>query len=280
MVEQTTLHYGWIKPEVTKSASTWGGYLNNDLDAIDALIWANAQGANPIGAMMMFGGSVAPANWMICNGASLDRTTYATLYGVIGTYFGAADGTHFSLPNLVNNFPMGANGASGLGGAGGAATVTLSTAQMPVHSHGITDVAHNHSVNDPTHNHTISQSVHGHGDPTHAHGVSSAYQDAHAHNLTRNPLSNFAGANVAAGANWGFGDVDTDAQQPAVHVAIAAAATGIQANNANVSNVAAATGVSVNASGALIYGTNNAGSGGAIENRPPYQQLNFIIRYQ
>ena len=41
MVEQTTQHYNWTKPEITKSASTWGGFLNADLDAIDAQVFTN-----------------------------------------------------------------------------------------------------------------------------------------------------------------------------------------------------------------------------------------------
>lgn len=54
----------------------------------------------PIGAILAFGGSSAPAGWMICNGAAISRTTYAALFAVIGTAYGAGDGsTTFNLPD-------------------------------------------------------------------------------------------------------------------------------------------------------------------------------------
>lgn len=55
----------------------------------------------PIGAILAFGGSSAPAGWMICNGAAVSRTTYAALFAAIGTAFGAGDGsTTFNIPDL------------------------------------------------------------------------------------------------------------------------------------------------------------------------------------
>lgn len=55
----------------------------------------------PIGAILAFGGSAAPAGWMICNGAAVSRTTYAALFAAIGTAFGAGDGsTTFNIPDL------------------------------------------------------------------------------------------------------------------------------------------------------------------------------------
>lgn len=55
----------------------------------------------PIGAILAFGGATAPAGWMICNGAAVSRTTYAALFAVIGTAFGAGDGsTTFNIPDL------------------------------------------------------------------------------------------------------------------------------------------------------------------------------------
>ena len=41
MVETVTLNYKWTKPEVTKSASTWGKFLNDGFDAIDAQVFAH-----------------------------------------------------------------------------------------------------------------------------------------------------------------------------------------------------------------------------------------------
>ncbi len=48
-----------------------------------------------------------PTGWLECNGASLLRASYADLFAVIGVTFGAADGTHFTLPDLRGKFVRG-----------------------------------------------------------------------------------------------------------------------------------------------------------------------------
>lgn len=70
-----------------------------------------------------------PTGWLQANGAAVSRTTYARLFAVIGTTWGAGDGsTTFNLPNLTNRVPRG----STVGSYGGADTVT-----MPDHTHPI-----------------------------------------------------------------------------------------------------------------------------------------------
>lgn len=77
-----------------------GVYKNNNgtLELISgATLWADA----PIGCIQAYGGATAPDGWLICNGASVSRTTYAALFTVIGTSFGAGDGaTTFNIPDL------------------------------------------------------------------------------------------------------------------------------------------------------------------------------------
>jgi len=106
-------------------------------------------GSRPIGEITMWGTSTAPTGWVLCDGASLERSgTYAALFAVIGTTFGTADGTHFNVPNLKGKVPVGFNSAEtefdAMGETGGAKTHTLSTAELASHNH-IQD-AHNHSV--------------------------------------------------------------------------------------------------------------------------------------
>ena len=62
----------------------------------------------PSGSIQMFGGATAPTNWLLCDGASLLRASYTTLFGIIGTTFGSADGTHFNVPDFRGVFPKGA----------------------------------------------------------------------------------------------------------------------------------------------------------------------------
>ncbi len=89
----------------------------------------------------MYAGSAAPSGWLLCNGAEVSRTTYADLFAVMGTIFGAGNGsTTFNLPDLRGRSPIGMGQGAGLsnralGAAGGAERHTLSTSEMPAHSH-------------------------------------------------------------------------------------------------------------------------------------------------
>ena len=108
MVESTTLNYHWTKPELQKSPTTWGKFLNDDLDAIDGLVFANQQAIVPIGTVTMFAGPAAPANWLICDGRSLSTAApYDKLFAVLQYAFGGS-GAQFALPNLQSVFPLGA----------------------------------------------------------------------------------------------------------------------------------------------------------------------------
>ncbi len=102
----------------------------------------------PAGVINAYAGSSAPTGWLLCNGASLVRTDYAALFAAIGTTYGTADGTHFTLPDLTGRtiagkeasatrLTTGAGGVDGgtLGATGGAQTVTLTTTTMPAHTH-------------------------------------------------------------------------------------------------------------------------------------------------
>jgi microcystin-dependent protein len=110
----------------------------------------------PTGSLMMWSVATAPTGFLICNGAAISRTTYAALFGVVGTTFGAGDGSAtFNLPDYRNNMPIGAGSAYALGATGGVANTTLATTNLPAHNHTatVTDPGHIHGVTDPTHHH-------------------------------------------------------------------------------------------------------------------------------
>ncbi|MGE5476572.1 MAG: phage tail protein [Bacteroidales bacterium] len=95
----------------------------------------------PTGSVLPYCSSTLPSGWLLCDGAAVSRTTYARLFGVLGTAFGAGDGsTTFNLPDLRGRTAIGAGTGSGLsartlGGKVGAETHTLVFAEMPSHSH-------------------------------------------------------------------------------------------------------------------------------------------------
>lgn len=103
--------------------------------------------ATPIGSLTAFAGSTAPNGWLLCDGSAVSRTTYAALFAICGTTYGAGNGTTtFNLPNLADKMPVG-SGARARGATGGASTVALSTAEMPSHNHGSAG-DHAHVLND------------------------------------------------------------------------------------------------------------------------------------
>ena len=89
-----------------------------------------------IGTIVPFGGNVAPTNWLICDGSAVSRTTYSSLFAVIGTSFGEGDGsTTFNLPDFKDRTPVGVN-ASGnhfktIGSKYGEETHTLTKDELP-----------------------------------------------------------------------------------------------------------------------------------------------------
>jgi microcystin-dependent protein len=83
----------------------------------------------------MFAGNFAPAGWMFCEGQLLPISQYDTLFNLIGTTYGGDGQSTFALPDLRGRVPVHNGGGLNLAQTGGAETVTLTTAQIPQHSH-------------------------------------------------------------------------------------------------------------------------------------------------
>ena len=64
----------------------------------------------PVGSGIDHYGTTPPAHYLVCDGSAISRVAYPELYAVIGTRYGAGDGsTTFNLPNLINRFAQGSN---------------------------------------------------------------------------------------------------------------------------------------------------------------------------
>lgn len=99
--------------------------------------------AAPYGAIQAYAGSNAPTGWLLCDGSTISRTTYANLFSVIGSTYGGGDGsTTFTLPYLKDKFILGKGSTyTTLGSTGGEINHTLSISEIPAHNHlnGISD---------------------------------------------------------------------------------------------------------------------------------------------
>ena len=103
-----TTNFSIEKPTVGGYRNTWGGTLNTGLDKIDELIAL----AMPVGSVTMYTKSTPPTatasggTWLVCDGSAISRTTYSSLFTVIGTSFGSGDNnTTFNIPDLILSNP-------------------------------------------------------------------------------------------------------------------------------------------------------------------------------
>jgi len=162
----------------------------NYVDGVTSSIQAqlNALEVFPKGMISPFAGSSAtvPTGWLLCDGTTKSRTTYAALFAVIGTTYGAGDGsTTFNLPDLLGRVPMGAGAGTGLtsrtlGTELGVESVTLTALQsgLRAHGHGTSGSVSLNDAGAQTATGSISTGGHGHtltmafsGDATHDHAI-------------------------------------------------------------------------------------------------------------
>lgn len=140
-------------------------------NSIGAFIYVGSTVLNtPIGAVMDFAGSSAPALWLLCYGQAISRTTYAALFAVISTTYGVGDGsTTFNLPDyrgrvIAGKDDMGGSAASRigsvstdngtivgatLGSTGGSSTHSQTSGELATHTHTFTGdalAAHSHTI--------------------------------------------------------------------------------------------------------------------------------------
>jgi microcystin-dependent protein len=143
--------------------------------------------STPIGGVTQYAGATSPSSsWAICDGATVSRTTYATLFARIGTTYGVGDNsTTFNLPNLKGRIPVGLDSTQtefdALAETGGSKT------SVAPHTHGID---HDHAA----FNTTDSAGNHSHTYPGAANGASGGSFTAVTLNATGAQGSSTAGA--------------------------------------------------------------------------------------
>jgi len=127
-------------------------YLD-DINVVRFYNGSNWVGMTPIGSLMPYAGTSVPNGWLLCSNVAVSRSTYADLFSVISTTYGAGDGTTtFNVPDLRGRVIAGLDnmggttasrltattitgGADAVGEVGGAETHTLTQGQGPLHTH-------------------------------------------------------------------------------------------------------------------------------------------------
>jgi microcystin-dependent protein len=88
-----------------------------------------------VGEIRMFAGNFNPAGWEFCNGQLLPISENETLFQLIGTTYGGDGQSTFALPDLRSRLPIHQGSGFILAETGGVEEVTLTTNQIPQHTH-------------------------------------------------------------------------------------------------------------------------------------------------
>jgi microcystin-dependent protein len=267
-------------------------------------------GTIPTGVIEMFAGTTPPTGFLMCDGSVISRTTYATLFAVIGEAYGAGDGsTTFKLPDLIRRFPLGAGtttdtnraGTTNVGASGG---IFSHTHTGGVHAHSIAahthaQVAHVHDLGSSANSGGANTSASGAHD--HSVGAKTTSSDAHSHTFSDTGTDSFTtggpstavnmqsgSATVAGGSHSHSGSVSisisgTTSSDSHSH-SLAAFDTSAVGNHSHAAPVHAHDLGNSPAGGATTTGgsgTLTSNNGGAVETdaaNPPYQGVNYIIK--
>ncbi len=268
-----TTNFAVEKPTVGGYRNSWGGTLNVALDKITELLAL----ALPIGTIQMHTAAAAPTatgnggTWLICDGTAISRTTYSALFSLIGTSYGAGDGSNtFNVPDLRSRSPIGYNTASlsgrstrAIAANGGEEAHALSEGELDSHAHSIPNTAHTHSITDQTH--------------SHAGANSGGTQDASlsvtdpGHHHSFNIHADWSSGNYGVGFTYGgtASPTSTDSKTTGISIpnhnhsfTTTSVATGITSTDAGVTNITT---------------TNETGSNTAHNTMHPFLVVQYII---
>jgi microcystin-dependent protein len=88
-----------------------------------------------VGEIRMFAGNFAPVGWALCQGQTVLISQNEVLFSLIGTTYGGDGQQTFALPNLQSRIPMHMGQNFVLAQTAGEEMVTLTTQQIPGHTH-------------------------------------------------------------------------------------------------------------------------------------------------
>lgn len=215
-----------------------------------------------------------PSEWLECNGAAVSRSTYASLFAVIGTTFGSGDGsTTFNVPDLRGRTPFGFTSADTdfdtVGKTGGAKTVALTTGELPAHDHSSAG-SHSHGGSSGSgggsHSHSGTTGSH-----SHSHTASSAGSHTHSYSTPSYAYTTFSGANSDVNVPQTSGTTGSSGS----HTHGTDSQSHTHSFTTGSSSDSHSHSVSVGSGGTHTH--SSVGSGTAHANMPPNLVLKFVI---
>ena len=102
-----------------------------------------------VGEIRIFAGNFAPLGWMFCEGQILPISENETLFNLIGTTYGGDGQETFALPDMRGRLPLHQGNGYNLAETGGVEEVTVTTQQIPAHSHPLLGTTGNGSQASP-----------------------------------------------------------------------------------------------------------------------------------
>lgn len=222
----------------------------------------------PPGVILSYVGTSAPSGYLMCDGSQVSRTTYSSLFNIIGISHGNGDGlSTFHLPDYRGRFLRGVDGA-----AGNDPDSAIRTAMHPGGNSGnsvgsVQDHAHeshNHAQN--SHNHT--QNAHNHAQVPHNHTQNS-------HNHTQNPHTHLIPQIVGFSGKFSSGNLVsldyTGIDDPT------SSTTATNQYTEAINQATTAGNYAVTAENIATTATNQATGGN--ETRPLNAYVNYIIKF-
>ena len=112
-----------------------------------------------IGEIYMFGGNFAPAGWAFCNGQLLPISQYSALFALLGTTYGGDGQSTFALPDLRGRVPVHTGAGFVEGELTGTEAVTLTSQQIPAHTHQLKVSLGTSSLDTPAQNDVVADTT-------------------------------------------------------------------------------------------------------------------------
>lgn len=227
------------------------GYLDGVTSSIQTQF--NALEAFPKGMVSPYAGASAPTGWLLCDGAAVSRTTYASLYGVVGDTYGAGDGTTtFNVPNLKGRVIVGIDGADSDFNTRGETGGWKATQ------------AHTHDLSSHTHSDDHVHGVYGAGG--HDHNIKAAWTSSTTHDHAQSPYG-----------------TDRLSEAPDRSGAASNNATDSVGNHAHSLNFKSEAGYGASTGGPSNNSSGSFGTGALVGatngNLQPYMALHYIIKH-